>query len=198
MKRWIHVFMIMTMIVMLSGCFSIPIGDGVLEISTDGIDFVGKDEEKEMDQTESEEVDVFAEEEEDATTDEITEETANQETNDDEKTTNNCEEQDLSAITDSLMEGFFIPDCAALMSVSKTTNSLDADLSVEGDWQAVYNGYKEYFSDKLISESQNPSEKSGDLQATLYDDEQAYTYIQVSQSEDTVSLRVLQYFPSNE
>src|SRR5690625_1177431 len=103
-------------IFLLAGCVSIPIGDSVLEISTDGVNFEEADGEEEADsdneaigdvleEAGDEEV-ISNEEEQEGDIEENTEASASQ-----------CEAHDNSRLTNDLTPSFYIPDCAVLTSI---------------------------------------------------------------------------------
>lgn len=130
-------------------------------------------------------------------------------TNDQENTTNSneeedtntveaagsCEEQDHSAITDELVPDFYIPECAILISVSKSASSIMAEFTVEEDWQDIFNAYKEFFGENLTSEIQNPLNRSAILQGNLYEGSDKYTRINIDQSDEYLTIRMINYFP---
>lgn len=205
MKKTLIGFSLFAMIILLAGCISIPIGDNVLKISTDGIEFV--DGEGNMDEAAGDEEEDAEEEESDEAESDETDEAESDETDEADETKDadssakssksGCQEEDHSSVTDVLVPGFYIPECAVLESVSKDSTSLTAGFSVPGaDWKDIFNEYKEYFGDNLDSESENPQSGSGEMYAYIYPgDDSNYVRIRIDQNEDYVALQILQYFP---
>lgn len=200
MKKSIYFLSFFYVSILLAGCISIPFGDNVLEISTDGIEFVDNQEGDEPGEQEVME-ELRAEEEIDLS-EEVSSDLEVKDGNSDsdsEEPKNSCEEQDHSTVTDDLVPDFFIPDCALLTNVSKDSNGLDAYFTVKGgDWQEIFKAYKEFFGDFLNQERQNPASQDAELSATLYDNPDDYTIIQINQGDEEVSLRIIQRFTEEE
>lgn len=194
MKRKFPVLSLLLFTIVLTGCISIPFGDKVLEISMDGVEFVTQEEGGALaDNNVNEELNNL----EDETTNDTEAEGDVESSQDD--AVKNCEEQDHSTVTEDLPVGFFIPDCALVTSVSKNSHGIDAYFTVEeGDWQDVFNAYKEFFGDSLNQERQDPASGKAELDASLYENPNNYTIIQIEQLEEDVQIRIIQQFPTEE
>lgn len=224
MKQIVYLVFLFVLSIALVGCMSIPVGDQTLKLSTDGMELVENEgeeaqenpaEEKqpvieEMEQVEDdqkqsteEQVDkekMISEEENEEDVDEEKDNEAQR--NEDEKESREkvkrqCMEQDLSLLTDELVEGFYIPACAELTNVSKSNTHVDAYVKVEGDWQDTTQVYKEYFGDRMTSENQNISEKSANLIADFGESE-GKAEVRISQDGEFVSMRIIYTKPSND
>jgi len=80
-----------------------------------------------------------------------------------------CEENDLSEVSDLLIDDFYFPDCTELTKIRKS-NKLLADFEVKGgDWKEILESYKDYFGDHLKSENQNLKRESANVSVELYE-----------------------------
>ncbi len=179
----------------LAGCVSIPIGDDVLKISTEGIEFVEEvdssleDIEEEMGEQEvvgQEEKD--EEQEADPENEEI-DSTASEEDTEEVKT---CEE-DYSVFLEELPEDFPMPECAVIGNILLDNSRFDGSYHVKGDWEDTFNFYKEYMGENIESRNQNPTELDGQLEGIING---GNMYINISQSENIVEVRVHYRFPN--
>lgn len=213
MRKVTYFISFLALALLLAGCITIPVGEDTVKISANGVEWLTNDEEGQeeaiedtAEETGHEEVAVEPEStneqaeptnQEEETNDEPSEEESN-DASTGATTTSQCEEQDHSAMTDHLVPNFYIPECAELTDLSKDKNSLTAHLTVEGDWQEVFQAYQDFFGDQLSSENQNISGKTVRLTAYLYEDTDAYTQIDINQSDEHVKIRIIQRFPVTE
>ncbi|MBO1005307.1 hypothetical protein [Pseudogracilibacillus auburnensis] len=198
MKKLIHLLTILSMSIILVGCISIPFGDDVLKISTDGVEFVNeeKNELEEEEVTEAQEEVGEPDGEIEETVNDATHETEEENTEtDSDNTPQQCEEQDYSAIMNDLQEGFFIPDCALIESVTKNELELQAYLTAEGDWQDIFTDYQTFFGSSIDEESQSPASGTARLKAFQDKTANIYTVIELTQKEEFVQIRIIQQFP---
>lgn len=186
MKKVIFSISFICMSIILSGC-SIPIGDNVLHISTDGIEFEEKegssdvveevDAEEETDKEENIDLGEEAEEDAESTTS----------TND---STNKCDD-DYSVITDNLPPNTPIFDCAEITSVSQTDQYIDAYYTAPGDWNDIFNMYKDFLGDNLTEQQQSPQDGNANVKGLI--DGKSIEF-KMYQKEQEVEVRVIHYF----
>src|SRR5690625_607271 len=122
MKKALIVFYLFIMISVLAACISIPIGDNVLEISSDGIDFVSGDDESDGDDHSENEASADNDSQNEGVAEQNDEsENLNENKEEVEETTENevanaddpvgqCEKQDHSEITDTVDVDLYIPE----------------------------------------------------------------------------------------
>src|SRR5699024_10526273 len=118
---------------LVTGC-SLPIGDGLLTISSEGVDFI-KSENNEQELAEGDEDGAMPadtqtgandETDDDAELDDVANDSQSAEMNDSDRESNeqegsntnnsNCEKQDHSRVLQQIGNDFYIPDCAVITS----------------------------------------------------------------------------------
>lgn len=210
MKKLFFTLMLTFLIGILTAC-SIPIGDGVLIVSSDRIDFI-KDDVNENPNDEA--VDVNSGEGGPSTTPDVNEEEFGDDDgampegvnaedfdpaseNSNSASANNCEKQDHSAILNDIGGDFYIPECAIVtkqdFSDRKTTAGLDLP---DANWQEVAEEYKAFFSDKDINEQVDFNSKVAQLRFKYDEQYSMSSTIKVEQKEDGIvyiSLNVYKY-----
>jgi len=183
MKKFLLGCCLLITVGLLAGCVSVPIGDSVLEISTDGVEFVpGDNSDTNQDNPLNVESDVEDEPEGNMGDMEEPEEFADNENSEEpEESTNNeeastitsdrqCDEQDYSEVTNNIDVDFHIPECAILLKVTKGDNRIDASLNIEDeDWKTILEEYRDYFGDEIYSENVDLGGESAELKADFSD-----------------------------
>lgn len=223
MKKIFYFSCLLALSLLLVGCMSIPVGDQTLKLSTDGVELVENEgeevqenpieeenpsvdeaEKAEGDEKQSteEQVDkeqsVIEEDQEDVDKEQADRVQENKgEKEREEKENRQCVEQDLSLLTEELVEDFYIPACAELTNVSKSNQRVDAYVKVEGDWQETAQAYKKYFGDRITSENQNISDKAANLIADFGEND-GKAEVRISQDGEFVSMRIIYNQPSKD
>ncbi|WP_058306302.1 hypothetical protein [Gracilibacillus massiliensis] len=201
MRKFLIGLCLFIMTGLLVGCVSIPLNDGVLKMSSEGIEFVNNESDEnnsESDETNNvnNESDEQAEQTEE--TDENTEGSDSVQSEENEEATSDakpsaCEEQDYSDVTDSIDAEIFIPNCAIINSVNKNSSYVSADFIVEpGDWEEILNEYKEFLGEKVQGENKNIQSQFVRLDAVLSDE--GRSQITIQQDEENVGLSYIHYY----
>lgn len=188
MKEAVSIMLILLATILLTGCISIPLGEGEkLVIGFDGINIEADEGLNKGDENHKVSVAADGPETDDANVANDSEVENEQEQADHES----CED-DYALILDDMPEDFPMPVCATITSVNSSHSDIDAYYNVEADWQDIYKLYQDYFGDNISSQSQKPEEKSGELRSNTDDFD---IWIQLNQEDDDfVRVRVLHYF----
>lgn len=208
MKKFLLAVGFLLFATILAGCITIPIGDDMLEISSDGIQFVPKDDDG-SNNNNNEEYNANGEDglenDPDHNGDSVADnensqgEAENSEGSDESGDNNDantatpgqeCEKQDHSAIFDSIGMDLYIPECAVLQNINKSSDTVTATLELEGrDWAEVFDEFVEFANGTdydITKEDRNIQNESGDLR---YSDESGNrTWITVHQWDEDLSI----------
>lgn len=137
-------------------------GDDVLEISSEGINFVSADEESDNNEEIETNDSPDSENENNNESNENEDETFAQKDNELENnkenepnSTNVCEAQDHSDITESIEGELYIPECAILTDISKSGGAIRASLVIEeSNWEDITVEYLNDLGDQITRENQ--------------------------------------------
>lgn len=208
MRKSLLTLFTMVVIGVLAGC-SIPIGDGELTISSDGIDFDFGDEDTELADndmlvnTPDEDEDMFQEDDEAEDPNDMD---IGMENEEDQMDGNNqgqqgasgssmCNDpQDHSALVNNIGEPFFFPECAVITNQSLSPTETEAYLNLPNtDWQDVAAEYREALSQYDVKEDSNFDNKQIQFNFQLDEDLWGTSRVRVTQKENDVEIYVRIY-----
>lgn len=206
MRKLLLILFSMVVIGMLSGC-SIPIGDGVLTISSDGIDFISGEGDTEFAEDDSDvlmntpDEDMSQEEDEAEDQSDFDNEAAQMDENNQAQqpetaaSSGMCNNpQDHSSLLNNIGEPFYFPECAVIKSSSLSTSVTDAELEIpNSNWQDVAAEYREELSSYDVTESSNFENESVSFSFKLDEEYWGTTNVNINQEENNVRLKVIIY-----
>lgn len=194
MRSYILILITLLTITVLAAC-SIPIGEGEISISSDGITF------SENNASDSEEVEnesavpvTTAEEnelndtgDEDAVVDEKNDEPTEQNESADEI----CDEQDHSALINNIGEDIYIPECAVIQSQSLSSDTTSAQLEIpNSNWEEIAKEYREALSKYGFKEDSDFNSDSIIFRFKPEEDIFSTSIINIQQDENAVRLSI--------
>lgn len=177
MRKLFVIFFTVFLLSLVVGC-SLPFGDGLLTISSEGVDFIKHEENKENlaegddnaampaatetdteDTEKQDEIDDsnmgLNDEENGSKTSEKND--TNEEANENEETgsnNNNCEKQDHSRILQQIGNDFYIPECAVITSQSFSQKEVSVYLDLaDAYWEDLADDYRDKLPQEGFSDS---------------------------------------------
>ncbi len=192
------------MVFVLAGCISIPIGDSVLEITTDGVEFVtsddagnGDDNNVSMDENNNDDFDMTNDNGENANGNENSDGSGQSDSSNDgsmsASSSGFCTStEDHSFFTKHVNGEFYIPECAVLTDVKNNDHESDGYFEVPGaTWDQVHDAYIEAHGDQFTKEDVNISGSSAYLQIDFGNE--TGLRVDINQGEEQVNL-FLRYY----
>lgn len=202
MRKLLVTLFTMVVIGLLTGC-TIPIGDGELTISSDGIDFDFGDEDTELsdedndtlvntpDESEDEEpndIDMDNEEEP------MDENDQGQQAEEQQGVAGNgmCNDpQDHSALVNNIGEPLHFPECAAITNQSLSPSQTEAYLNLPNtDWQDIAAEYREALTQYDVTEESDFDNKQVQFNFKLDEELWGTSRVRVRQNENDVEIYV--------
>lgn len=220
MKRFFLSLIFVATITLLAGCVSIPLGDDVLEISTDGVKLIkgnsdaSGDEADEMEDTDdTDEEDEMDEEDGVEDENEVDEEEESDEDSDNDEDSASGKVQgeaeggsgvtcpddfntDYSRIIDEIEHEFYFPECAGVAKMQKGNTFTFRLLQAGGDYEDLFDEYLEFAEDPF-KEDLNLTNGTADLRFYLHDVEEEIGSMQINfrQQEDHVRMDFTYRYP---
>lgn len=220
MKRFFLSLTLVAVMILLAGCVSIPLGDDVLEISTDGVKLIKGDSDAagdEADKTEDvdNDEDGIDEEDEVDNEDEVDEEDEGDDDSDadDDKTSTSGKAQgeveggsdvtcpddfntDYSRIIEEIDHEFYFPECAGVAKMEKGNTFQFRLLQAGGDYEDLFDEYLD-FAEEPFREDINLTNGTADLRFYLHDIEEEIgsMIINFRQEEDHVRMDFSYRYP---
>lgn len=202
MRRLMLTLSTVFMLCFLAGC-SLPIGDGLLTISSEGVDFIkGENNEKDLaeddedgaipavTETEDSADDVDKEQDNEANdsqSGEMNDANGDAEANEDKQTSsshNNCEKQDHSRVLQQIGNDFYIPDCAVITSQTFSENDVTIYLDLpDADWEEVADDYRAKLPRDGFSDSTNFESQQALIYFKQYGDDSDSSHITIQQAD---------------
>ena len=177
MKRFLYSIALIVTILLLASC-SIPIGDDVLNISTDGVKFIkgDSDETKTADEAiDEEDMEDEADEPEEADGNDEDETEGKQPTDQGQKTADSANitcPEDINTNYDEIIkvleDDFYFPECADVKSIRHGGDRFRFDLYQEGgNYEELFNEYLEFTGEQVTNRNVNYSWETADLRFYL-------------------------------
>lgn len=203
MKKVLPILLLFLVTVFLSGCISIPLGDGEkLTIGFDGINIEEDTEKGNVDNAsnevaENEDIDSSNNVQGNEVEQVVAEPDHSAENNNSEENIIDCQE-DIDTLIERVPPNFPIPDCITDLVTTGAEESTSmyytGSYNTTGDWKDLFNIYKEYLTTNYKISRDSESDSSGEVE---YKSEEFVIYISVHQYEENavhISFRHIDYF----